>query len=66
MALLQTTLIKPPFFPDAELPKQFYVQQIYKSMYLSWALFLLLKSDSLWLFIFFQEACLIAEIFLKN
>lgn len=27
MALLQNILIKPPIFPDAKLPKQFYTQQ---------------------------------------
>jgi len=62
MALLQTTLIKPPIFPDAELLKQFYAQQGYRFMYLPWGVFLLLKSSSLWLFnfifFFFKKTCL--------
>lgn len=53
MAFLQTALIKPPVFPDAELPKQFYAQQGYRFMYLPQAVFLLLKSSTLCLFHFF-------------
>lgn len=55
MAFHQTELIKPPIFPDAELPKQFYAQQGYRFMYLPRAVFLLMKSSSLWLFSFFKK-----------
>lgn len=65
MAFLETALIKPPIFPDAELPKQFYAQQGYRFMYLPRAVFLLLKSSSLWLFRFFFKACSISDILKK-
>lgn len=65
MAFLQTALIKPPVFPDAELPKQFYAQQGYRFIHLPQAVFLLLKSSSLWPFDFFEKPAQYLIFFLK-